>query len=321
MSTSDQLHNHLFSVEEAPEIFRQALRERHTEEFDLMLYSPACQSGRRYPASILVVTRTGWLALTDDAEGHVTAHRATYTDTLLLEITLILLYGALRIDYLAEGNMRSITVEFNAVHRDDYEHVVYGILGSIGGQAGQYTSRGELDAQLDALPSKFHQAALHNLPLGQRLHSVLHWPASNRSQHFWSSDELAPEAMLLLTDREVILISEVRAHSWLHIGQEASLYGSIVTCLPLVRLGPCRLAAKTQESFSMLELELHAGDQETHPSTVADTVRVGFPTDMTDEVSEFLKLVAAQIPVLGVLGNVAAESEVGLHTTASDRYK
>ena len=296
MTTSEQLHNQLLSVEEAPEVFRQALREYHTEQFDLMLYSPAYQLGRRYPASILVVTQMGWLALIDDAAGHVAVHQAAYTETLLLEITLILLYGALRIDYLAEENVRSVTIEFNAVHRDDYEHVVYGILGSIGGRTGQYASQGELDAQLDALPSKFHQAALHSLPLGQRLHSVLHWPASNGSQHFWSSHELAPEAMMLLTDREVILISEVRAHSWLHLGQGASLYGSIVTCLPLVRLGPCRLAAKVQESLSVLEIELHASDRKTHPSTVADTVRVGFPSNMEGEVSEFLEHVARRIP-------------------------
>lgn len=296
MSTSVRSPNHLISMEEAPEPFRRALREHYTEQFDLMLYSPAHQSERRYPASIFVVTPTGWLAFTDDQEGRVAVHQATHAETLLLEITLILLYGALRIDYLAEGKLQSVTVEFNAVHRDDYEHVAYGILGSIGGQTGHYTSQGELDAQLDALPSRFHQAALHNLPLGQRLHSVVHWPASSSGHHFWSSDELAPEAMLLLTDREVILISEVRAHSWLRIGSEASLYGSIVTCLPLVRLGRCRLETKVQESLSILEIELHAGDQEIAASSVADTVRVGFPPSMENEVSKFLKQVAERIP-------------------------
>jgi hypothetical protein len=297
MSTIDSFPTHILSLEEAPEIFRLALQENLAEQADLILYSPSFQSERRQSASLFAITASGWLVLTDDAEGNVRVHRASYDDTLLLELTVILLYGCLRIDYLVKGRAQSVSMEFNAVRSKDYESAVFRVLGHIDGQVGNYISQSELDARLDPLPLKFHNAALRYLPIGQRLHSVVHWPACVGGMHRWLSKELAPEAMMLLTDRELMLISEERAKSWFRIGQGETRYGSIITYLPLPRLGRCRLGLEKGEPLAMLEIELHRGNQATEIFTHAtDTVRVGLPPEMADEVSAFLKQVAEHLP-------------------------
>ena len=293
--STQQSQCHLITVEEAPEPFRRVLQERLHGPVEMMLYSPPLASAHRMRASLLAVTGTGWMTLKEAADGGVAVHHADYGDTLLLELTTILLHGTLRIDHLVAGELHRAAVEFNAAHASDYEDAVYRMLGSIDAQPGHFVHHGELDAQLDVLPLKYHNAALHYLPLGRRLLSVVHWPACLGGNHRWSSEELAPEAMLLLTDRELMLVSEERARSWLRIGQEAPRYGNIVTFLPLVRLGNCRVDAGGEEAMAVLELDLHSGQGKALPeATAADVVRVALPRTMCREVATFLDEVSDQ---------------------------
>lgn len=287
---------HPIALEELPTPFRRVLEERLTERPDHMLYSPPLEAGRWLRASLLVLTPTGWLALHEVADGGVAAHHANYDDTLLLERSTVLHHGTLRLDYVSKGSLQTVSLPFDAARADDYEDAVYRFLGSIDKQPGHFVNHGELDARLDALPLRFHNSALHYLPLGRQLEAVVHWPACLGAHHLWSTEELAPEAMLLLTDRELILVSEERTRSWLRLDQPAVRYGSIVTYLPLARLGDCRMEVG-EEPLAVLEVELHAGNVwSPHDTPAADMARIGLPRAMVDEVAGLIEAVEQHRP-------------------------
>ncbi len=83
------------SVEEAPDPFRQSLRENiePDEAVSLLVYSPVFKSaGRRFDATVLAITNERWLMLAEEENGNVAVGAASFEDTLLLELTEFLLF-------------------------------------------------------------------------------------------------------------------------------------------------------------------------------------------------------------------------------------
>jgi len=122
-----------------------------------------------------------------------------------------------------------VTAEFNTVMDEYYREAVQLLLDGMDGIGA--AARGEVKetcARLASLPMKFHNAALHFAPSGHRLLDFLHWPAVIRGKYRWLQFEIAQEAMLARTDRELIFISEEKPWSWFHAKPPAK-YGNIVT--------------------------------------------------------------------------------------------
>jgi hypothetical protein len=51
------------------------------------------------PATVLAVTNHGWILASGTEDGGVTVEKSTFSDTLFLELTSILLSGQLKIDF------------------------------------------------------------------------------------------------------------------------------------------------------------------------------------------------------------------------------
>jgi hypothetical protein len=109
--------------------------------------------------------------------------------------------------------------------------------------------------------------------------AVLHWPALLGGRRRWFQRELAPEAMLMLTERELIFISEEKTWSWMRIGR-VNKYGSIATYCPLSRLKRFQITEHGQ--LNTLELELRAKQG-------GAKMEVSFPAGQREEVSTFME--------------------------------
>jgi hypothetical protein len=95
------------NVDEAPEPFRQSLQENiePDETVSLLVYSPVFKSaGRRLDATVLAITDERWLMLAVEENGNVAVRGASFEDTLLLELTEILLFGQMKIDIASTGS-------------------------------------------------------------------------------------------------------------------------------------------------------------------------------------------------------------------------
>src|SRR5260370_16128418 len=91
-------------IDECPDHFRDPLKRaiNATENIYDIIYSPAFLSSRSpLPGSVFCATNREWLIVHEpkrQGEG-VGLESAVYADTLLVELTVILLYGQLKIDY------------------------------------------------------------------------------------------------------------------------------------------------------------------------------------------------------------------------------
>jgi len=64
---------------------------------------------------VLCVTDQRWLIVLRDDGGRVIVAESSYVATLLVELTIILLYGQLKIDYSHDGKAKSVLLHFNTV--------------------------------------------------------------------------------------------------------------------------------------------------------------------------------------------------------------
>ena len=255
MSRGDRFSSRVRTVQEAPEPFRGVLLGHLSvqESARLLVYGPPDHNlSTISPGTLLAVTERGWVTVYEHEDGTTAVAEASFRDTLLVQLTLILLYGQLRLDYWAGGAVRSAMVRFNTVMAGLYEEAAFLVLDGI--DSVSHVSEGDLEqavALVAGWPLKFLNAALRSLPRGQQLLEATHWLAV----HGRFGRELAPAAALLLTDRAVILVSEEKATWRMRFGNRTK-YGDITTYLPLRRLRG--FSVSQQERLHVLELQVGA---------------------------------------------------------------
>jgi hypothetical protein len=227
------------TVDEAHEPFHSALRCELGKEGTarLLVYTPPLETAAgRSAASVLAVTREGWLRLAEAADGGTLTTRCDFARTLLVELTIILLYGRLRIAFAAEDRVQSVVFEFNAVREQPHRKAVWALLDGIRGATPGFTADNAHNESLfSQLPLEFRYVLRASLLPGEQLLAVAHWPATVTTYSRWFQRELAPAAMLALTDRLLIVISDETTRSLLRIGG-VNKYGAVVTYCPFSRL-------------------------------------------------------------------------------------
>jgi hypothetical protein len=269
MDIGDRFAMRANSVEETPEPFRSALLEHLSlrESIEYLAFGPAHISfGVRSPATLLALTDRRWLLVSDDAEGRAAVAGCAFDDTLLVELTEILLDGQLKIDYMAGVTAQSSAIEFHAVSDTVYREAVRLLLRGVGGGSAATTSGGP--------------AAVPEI-LAERGRPI----AGVQWSRFYGSYgcELAPAAALLTTDRELVLISEKRVR--IHGPRRAS-FGYIATFFPLARL--VGFGLRHHERFGILDLEMHASHGEKRFEII-------FPPEQGQAVAHVLECAAASI--------------------------
>ncbi len=275
-------------MEEAPEPLRSAMSAalEGGQRLQLMIFGPAAKTlGQCSPATLLAVLDDEWVLVSGAEEMPPRLARAAFVDTMLVELTVILLYGRLKLDYATDGVTQSAMIEFNAVMERVYREAARQVLDGMSGVRGTIPIEDRsLNALLQGTPLRFWNAVHEFRPLSQRVLAARPWPAVRGRARRWFERELAPQAMLVLTERELILISDEKTWSWLRVGR-SDKYGDVVTYCPLSRLESYRVRAN--DRLAQLELEIRAAGG-------GETIRVEFPPAQQQSIGDLMEQVMAQ---------------------------
>jgi hypothetical protein len=136
MSSVQQFPVRFSNIDECPRHFRDRLKRSVdlTENIYDIIFSPAFSSGTAsLPGSVFCVTDRQWLIAQEPKKrGHrVGLKSAVYADTLLIELTDILLYGQLKIDYAFTDRSESSVCHFNAAFTNIYTNAILRVLNFI----------------------------------------------------------------------------------------------------------------------------------------------------------------------------------------------
>ena len=273
----------LSTVSDAPEPLRSALVKNlpSGESVRLLVHAPAfATEEQKSPATVLAVTNNGWLLASGTGDGGAAVEKSDFSDVLFLELKSILLLGQLRISFAALGKSNFVTIIFETVEEEPYREAIDLILASIDPALTGATERGRSEASLfEGWPMKIRNEAQRYWPKGQRFLAAIQWRAILGG----SQEELAPASALLVTERELVVISEEKEFAAESRAEAPSvlepkeIFGGIVTFVPRVRLRDFHV--RHQENFGVLALQVHA----THGG---EKLEVNFPPDNEKAVSK-----------------------------------
>jgi len=196
------------SITELSSPFREVLTERVSETEDLkhLIFSPSYGAANfQSLASVLCVTNRRWLIVLSEEDGHTTVAECSHETTLLVELTLILLYGQLKIDFVQDNEAKSAAVQFNSVMEDNYSEAIQYILDAIDGHkhAGMNSVQGQ-KAIFEGWPLKFRNFSILYMPKKSQLMDGVCWKEIRAG----FGRELVPTAALLATERHIVVIAE-----------------------------------------------------------------------------------------------------------------
>ncbi len=177
----------------------------------LLVHAPAFPTGdKKSPATVLAVTNTGWLVASESEDGGAIVEMSDYNDTLFLELTSILLLGQLGISFAAADGLHSVKLKFESVWDEFYREAIDLMLAGIDPAHNAVTEKDRNETSMfEAWPIKFRNEARRYWPRGQRLLAAVQWPTI-----FGDLErQLAPAGALLITERELVLISEGKKSS------------------------------------------------------------------------------------------------------------
>jgi hypothetical protein len=239
------------------------------------------KSREKFPATVLAVTDQRWLIVAEVRPGIARVTDAAFDETLLVEFTEILLFGELKIHFALDEKPHSSAAHFNTVTDGYYREATQLLLECIegrspvaNGEASSYAA-----ALLSDLPLKFRNAVLEYVPQGRQILFTTHWPTLIGGFR----RELAPAAVLALTERELMLITEDKPRRWFE-SQKGPKHANIATYLPLARLAQHRFGRHPK--FCLLELE-------THVSRGGEVFEIMFPSEHESKVAECMERAAA----------------------------
>jgi hypothetical protein len=276
----------LNTVSDAPEPLRSALAESlpSGEPVRLLVHAPAfATEEEKSPATVLAVTNNGWLVASETEGGSAAVEKSDFSDTLFLELKAILLSGQLRISFAAVDKSHFVTIKFETVEDQYYREAIDLILAGIDPALSGVAEKDRSEASMfEGWPMKVRNEAQRYWPRGQRFLAAIQWPAVFGGPQ----GELAPAGALLITERELVVISEEKEFAAEARAEAPSalepkeIFGGIVTFVPRVRLRDFHVSH--QENFGVLALQVHA----THGG---EKLEVNFPPDKEKAVSKAME--------------------------------
>jgi hypothetical protein len=271
----------LNTVYDAPESFRSSLVESlpPSEPIHLLVHAPAFTAGdEKSPATVLAVANNGWLVVSETEDGSATVQKSDFRDTLFLELTSILLFGQLRIAFAAVDTSRSVAIKFDTAEDELYREAIDLMLASIDPALTGVADKDRIQTQVFRdWPMKVRNEAQRYCPKGQRLLAAVEWRAIFGS----SQEQLAPAGALLITERELVVISDEQNSAAERPPESPAeepkeTIGGIITFVPRVRLVDFQVSH--QESFDVLALQLHAAHG-------GEKLEIIFPSDDEKAIS------------------------------------
>jgi hypothetical protein len=200
----------LGSLDEAPEPLGAALREAlggDEAALRLMILSPAFATvGQSSPENLFALTNSRWILAARTPAG-VVCSSAPFSAAAVIELTMILLGGQLRIDSV--GGAASCAIGFNMVSIDLFREALFMIMSGASPLLEGSGRAGAIEGSVDALSFKFNTALKEQTPPGQALRAVCSW-TSEVPPLAWLMflRPAAPAGVLALTDRCLCVITD-----------------------------------------------------------------------------------------------------------------
>ncbi len=282
----DRFATELEVLDEAPEPLRSGIREamqRGGEPRFLLLNPGRKAPGQVSPASLLVLFEHEWLVAVGTGERKISVMGAPFADTLLVELMVVLLQGRLQIDYATSDGPHSACLEFKAASEALFQRAARLVLNGIEGNQPPVESSAP-KTTWPGLPLRFQNALREFKPAAQTILAAAQWPPVTGRRVRWYARELAPEAMLVLTERELVQISDERSWSWLRVGRPDK-FGNVVTYVPLRRLKNWRFGSNGSVGRANLEVFARSSGK---------TVTVDFPLEVEGRIDRILHEAARQ---------------------------
>ena len=281
MEIDTRFASKLDSVHDVPEPMRGALVENvpSRESIRLLVHAPGVSMKEDEPqisATLLAVTSEGWLVVSESEEEHVSVEKCKFDDTLFLELTSIFLWGELKIHFASVGTSYSAIMRFSTVKEELYREAIDLLLDRIDQTPAQVTPEDDEDTAsiFENWPIEFRTEALRYRPKWQRILSATRWPPVVDGFR----RTLYPAGALLVTERELVLISQEKTSPRLQTGDLHKI-GGIIIYFPLVRLSDFHVSH--QERFGVLALEAHAKHG-------GKRLEIMFPADYEKAVSKVM---------------------------------
>jgi hypothetical protein len=209
MNIDPRFPTKLDTVSDAPEPLRSELAKSlpSKDSVRLLVHAPAFPTGEeKSPATLLAVTNNGWLVASETEDGGAAIVKSDFSNILFFELTSILLLGQLIISFSEVGKARSTTINFERVEDEFYHQAIDLMLAGIDPTGTAVADKDSNESSMfESWPMKFRNEAQRYRPRGQRLLAAVQWPANQ--------PHLAPAGALLMTERELVLISEGKKSS------------------------------------------------------------------------------------------------------------
>jgi len=270
MKTDPWFATKLDSVDDVPEPMRGALVEKvpSYKSIRLLVHAPDVsteQEGPPISATLLAVTNDGWLVVSESEEGDVSVDGCKFDDTLFLELTSLILWGELKIHFASVGTSYCAAARFNTVTEELYREAIDLLLDGIDQAPAQGAPKDDENATsiFENWPIEFRTEALLYRPKLQRILAVTRWPSLVDALR----RPVCPAGALLVTERELVLISEEKTTG--DIG--------VIIYFPLVRLRDFHVSH--QQRLGVLALEAYA-------KRGAERLEILFPADYANALSK-----------------------------------
>jgi len=279
----DRFASKLETARDAPEPLGSAMLAalKPDDEVRLLIFGPAYKALRKtMPSTLLAVLAHEWILVNALEEHPAQVYRCNFADTLLVEITNILLHGILRIDFVIEGRAETVAITFNTVMEGLYQEAVQFLLNGMDNIL-EITpcNSNEISSVLKSLPMKFYNAIVEFIPMGQHVLGFVHWRAVMARKLRVFRQELSPEAVLVLTDRELLFISEEKASSWVG-AKGVQKYGYIATHCPLSRVASFQFGE--HDSLDTIDIVVRS-------LRGSEKLKIDFPREQKVEIGSFME--------------------------------
>jgi hypothetical protein len=305
MGVESRYPEKLDGIDRLREPFRAAFTSEigQSEPIQILVYSPAFTTvALSVLASVVAVTTGRWVIASEGEDGQIRMEAAAFADTLLIELTIILLCGQFKVGFIKEGIPVSIAAQFNTVMTKYYQEAVELLLAGIEAGSGEKGPQGEVNERVVRdWPMKFQSVALTYAPVGRQLMSGMYWDAL----YGGFNRELSPASALLRTEKELVLITEEKLPGRFHFHREEK-QGEIITYFPLSQLAEYRIVE--QPRVGTLSLQVHA-------SHGAETLEIPFPKVKRGQVHSFME------SMMGKTGASTRTSDPNLTPTPRERSR
>jgi hypothetical protein len=168
-------------------------------------------------------------------------------------------------------------VKFDTVGEDLYRQAVNLMLGGIDPALAVVAKKDGTGARLyENWPTSLRSEAIRYQPENQQLLTAIYWPAVPSG----FQRELAPAGLLIVAERELVVITEEKKSPRQHSG-DLHKFGGVITYFPSVRLGDFHVGH--HERFGVLALQVngnHGGEK----------LEIIFPSDHEGAVRKAMQL-------------------------------